>query len=104
VILAFVFSVAGWLLRLVVGRGGDSAAKDVEILVLGHQLRVVECRCPKPKLSWRDRALMALAAGVIPREHWSSLMVRPTTILEWNRRLDFSTLAPAATKARPAAT
>jgi transposase InsO family protein len=87
VALAVVVRVAGWLLRLAVRRGGDDAAKDVEILVLRHQLSVLKRGCSKPKLSWRDRALIGLAAGVLPRERWSAFVVRPKTILEWNRRL-----------------
>ena len=47
-----------WLLRVIVRRRGDAAAKDVEILVLRHQLAVLKRTNPRPRLSWRNRALM----------------------------------------------
>jgi len=61
--------------------------KDVEILVLRHQLKVLRRKTPRPRFSWADRAFLSLTARLLPRQRWSSLLVTPATILEWQRRI-----------------
>ncbi|GAA1950031.1 hypothetical protein [Catenulispora subtropica] len=48
--------------------GRDSAAKDVEILMLRHQLAVAQRRDPRVarKLTWTDRAWLVLLRGCCP--------------------------------------
>ena len=65
---------------------GD-AAKDMEILVLRHQLKVLRRQTPHPKLEPADRALLAAVSRVLPRSRWSCFLVRPETLLRWHRRL-----------------
>src|SRR5580704_3521559 len=65
----------------------DPAAKDAEILVLRHQLAVLRRQVARPRFSWSDRALVALLAGLVPRERWQPLLVTPQTILGWHRSL-----------------
>jgi hypothetical protein len=65
---------------------GD-AAKDLEILVLRHQLTVLRRQIPRPKLEPADRALLAAVSRVLPRSRWSCFFVRPETLLRWHRRL-----------------
>jgi hypothetical protein len=62
-------------------------AKDVEIVVLRHQLSILRREVKKPRLTWSDRALIALFARLVPRDRWSSFFVTPATILDWHRRL-----------------
>jgi hypothetical protein len=47
------------LLGCIVLRTRSGATKDVEILVLRHQLAVLQRRTPRPRMSWTDRALIA---------------------------------------------
>jgi transposase len=42
---------------------------------------------PSIRFTWSDRALVALLAGLVPREHWRSFLVSPQTILGWHRSL-----------------
>src|SRR5689334_20747478 len=59
-----------------------------EILILRHQLAVVQRRQPcRPKLNWADRALLAILLGAIPkaRRQGLRLLVTPDTILRWHR-------------------
>jgi hypothetical protein len=65
---------------------GD-AAKDLEILVLRHQLAVLRRQTPRPKLEPADRALLAAISRILPRSRWSCFFVRPETLLRWHRRL-----------------
>jgi transposase len=66
----------------------EEAWRITEILILRHQLAVLQRRQPcRPKLTWADRALLATLLGVIPkaRRHGLRLLVTPDTILRWHR-------------------
>jgi hypothetical protein len=69
------------------------ASKDVEILVLRHQLAVVLRRLPprelQRRLTWSDRAWLALLVGVLPAGGVARLrlIVAPGTVLRWHRDL-----------------
>jgi len=65
---------------------GD-AAKDLEILVLRHQLAVLRRQIPRPRLESADRAMLAAVSRVLPRARWSCFLVKPETLLRWHRRL-----------------
>jgi putative transposase len=65
---------------------GD-AAKELEILVLRHQLTVLRRQTPRPKLEPADRALLAAISRLLPRSRWPCFLVRPETLLRWHRRL-----------------
>jgi putative transposase len=65
---------------------GD-AAKELEILVLRHQLAVLRRQTPRLKLEPTDRTLLAAISRVLPRARWSCFLVRPETLLRWHRRL-----------------
>jgi putative transposase len=65
---------------------GD-ATKDLEILVLRHQLTVLRRQVPRPRLQPADRALLAAVSRVLPRARWSCFLVTPETLLRWHRRL-----------------
>jgi putative transposase len=65
---------------------GDTA-KDLEILVLRHQLAVLRRQAARPKLQPADRALLAALSQALPRGRWSCFFVKPETLLRWHRRL-----------------
>ena len=66
---------------LLVTAGRDDGSKDLEILVLRHQLRVLQRKTGRPKLRVIDRVLLAAASRVIPRDRWIAFMVTPATLL-----------------------
>ena len=76
---------------------GD-AAKDLEILVLRHQLAVLRRQKPRPMLEPTDRALLAAIGRILPRSRWSCFLVRPETLLGWP---DASSPVPGPTRASP---
>jgi putative transposase len=75
------------LLALLALLARSNAAKDLEILVLRHQLTVLRRQTPRPKLEPADRALLAAVSRILPRARWSCFLVKPETLLRWHRRL-----------------
>ena len=74
-------------IQLLVRLARGDAAKDLEILVLRHQLSVLRRQTPRPRLQPADRALLAAVSRVLPRSRWSCFLVQPETLLRWHRRL-----------------
>jgi hypothetical protein len=66
-------------------RGLD--VKDIELLVLRHELEVLRRQVARPKLGIADRALLAAAAVHLPRPQRALLLVTPRTLLRWHRAL-----------------
>jgi putative transposase len=83
--LAYLMRCRSMQLLVLLARG--EAAKDLELLVLRHQLAVLRPQVPRPRLEPADRALLAAASRVLPRARWSCFLVRPETLLRWHRRL-----------------
>jgi len=75
------------LSRLLVDSHGDDGSKDLEILVLRHELRVLRRKTGPPKLRAIDRVLLAAASRSISRERWSCFLVTPATLLRWHWEL-----------------
>jgi hypothetical protein len=66
---------------------GDQRDREVEILVLRHQVKVLKRKAGRPSLRRRDRLFLAAAAHLLPRGRWSCFIVRPATLLAWHRQL-----------------
>jgi hypothetical protein len=75
------------LSRLLAGPRADDGSKDLEILDLRHELRVLRRKSGPPTLRAIDRVVLAAASRSIPRERWSSFLVTPATLLRWHREL-----------------
>jgi putative transposase len=75
------------LLELVVLVLRSERDREIEILLLRHQLQVLERQVARPQLSRADRALLAAFSRVLPRRAWASFFVTSATLLRWQREL-----------------
>ena len=83
-----LFSPLYFLVGRLLGVGGRRTdEKDIELLVLRHQVMVLQRQVTRPRLTRLDRVLLAAASTRLPRHSWSSFMVRPETLLRWHREL-----------------
>src|SRR5713101_1245549 len=73
--------------RMLAGNQRDDGPKELEILVLRHQLRVLRRKAGRPRLQPLDRVLLAAVSRVLRRDRWASFMVTPQTLLRWHREL-----------------
>jgi hypothetical protein len=68
--LAYLMLCRSIQLLVLLARG--DAAKDLELMVLRHQLGVLRRQVPRLKLEPADRALLAAISRVLPRSRWSA--------------------------------
>ena len=73
------------VLTLLLWRSED--AKDLEIVVLRHQLQVLRRQVGRPRFRWSDRLFLAVASRPLAREAWRAFLVTPQTVLRWHREL-----------------
>jgi putative transposase len=87
VVWSFVYLALCRLLQLVVLLCRSERAKELEILVLRHELAILRRQPQRARLRPVDRAILAAFARALPRSSWTSLSVRPATLLRWHRQL-----------------
>jgi len=80
-----VLRVFGWLALL----ARCDRAKDAEILILRHQVAVLQRQVKNPRLSWADQAILAALARLLPGSQFRQLrlIVSPRTLLRWHAGL-----------------
>src|SRR6202451_4528262 len=80
-----VLRVFGWLALL----ARSDRAKDAEILILRHQVAVLQRQVTVPRLSWADRAVLGALARLLPGSQLRQLrlIISPRTLLRWHADL-----------------
>jgi putative transposase len=87
VFVSFCYLVLRRLLQLVALRVQSNGWKDLEIVVLRHQLAILRRRTRRPVLTAVDRLFLAAVSRLLPRTRWRSFLVAPATLLRWHRHL-----------------
>ena len=75
--------VLGWLALL----ARSDAAKDVEILILRHEVAVLRRTNARPALTWLDRAVLSALSKLLPAPLCQRRPVSPRTLLRWHAQL-----------------
>jgi putative transposase len=61
--------------------------KELEIVLLRHELAVLRRQIARPRLDETDRVFLAAASRLLSRTSRQSFFVRPDTLLGWHRQL-----------------
>jgi putative transposase len=84
---SLVYLLLRQVLQLLTQLARDGGAKDVELLVLRHQVAVLRRQVHRPDLQPADRVVLAALSRLLPRARWSAFFVTPATLLRWHRQL-----------------
>jgi transposase InsO family protein len=84
---SFCYVVLRRVLQLAALRFRSEDFKELEIVVLRHELAVLRRQAGRPELLSADRVFLAAASRLLPRASWRSFVVTPATLIRWHRRL-----------------
>ena len=87
VFLSILYGIAALLLDLLLPRTGVERTRDVELLALRHEVRVLRRQVKRTRWGPADRLVLAALSRCLPRAEWCRLPVRPETLLRWHREL-----------------
>jgi putative transposase len=85
--LSLVYWAVHRMSELLILLGRSERAKEVEILLLWHELQVLKRQVARPRLGAADRAVLAALTRVLPRPLPYSFLVQPARLLRWHREL-----------------
>ena len=85
--LRLLYMIFWQVLGLFLLMGRTSATKDVELLVLRHEVAILRRANPRPRLDWADRAVFAALLRRLPRALRAHRLITPGTMLRWHPRL-----------------
>ena len=103
-LLLVLYACLRLLIDLALAPLRERAADQAELLVLRHHVRVLERHVRVVRWYQGDRLVLAALARRLPRRSWSTLLVKPETVLGWHRELvrrKWATFARRPRRGRP---
>jgi putative transposase len=70
VFFSLCYQVLRWMLQLATLRVHSTDFKELEIVVLRHELAILRRRSRRPRMMWTDRIVLAAASRILPRARW----------------------------------
>jgi putative transposase len=86
-LLSSLYAVVCRLLELIVLFSRRDRVRELEILVLRHELSILRRQVRQPRFEPHDRLVLAAFSRLLPRRSRRVFLVRPETLLRWHRRL-----------------
>jgi hypothetical protein len=84
---SFLYLVVRNLFALVWLLGRSRRSKELEILVLRHEMAILRRQTSRPKLTRADRTLLTVLSRSLARPAWAVFPIKPETLLRWHRQL-----------------
>ena len=100
--LSLCYLVLRWVLQLAVLRVRSNEFKELEIVVLRHELAILRRRTRRPAMTWTDRLFLAAASRLLPRARWQSFIVTPATLASLASALGGEAVDVCASRRSPA--
>jgi putative transposase len=80
---SLAYQILRQILQMLAQLARDGGAKDVELLVLRHEVAVLRRQVHRPQLQPADRLVLAALSRLLPRARWPVFFVTPATLLRW---------------------
>ncbi|HVS47980.1 MAG TPA: integrase core domain-containing protein [Candidatus Dormibacteraeota bacterium] len=84
---SLLYSLLRALLDVIATSHGDQAQLQAEVLALRRQVQVLERQIKRVRWTPGDRMLMAALRNHLSQSAWAGLLIRPETVLGWQRTL-----------------
>jgi putative transposase len=86
-LFSFCYMVMRQVFHLLTLRFRSHDFKDLEILVVRHELAILRRQTRRPAITPLDRVFLTAASRLLPRVRWHAFLITPATLLRWHRRL-----------------
>ena len=86
-LFSFCYLLIRQVLQLLALQVRSDDFKDLEILVLRHELAMLRRRTRRPAVTPIDRPFLTAASRLLPRARWKVFVITPATLLRWHQRL-----------------
>jgi putative transposase len=87
VLVSLCYVFLRWFVGCLALRARSREFKELEIIVLRHELAILRRTTRRPRITVVDRVFLAAASRVLSRAQWQSFIVTPATLRRWHRRL-----------------